>query len=456
MPAPIAIVALIARSGLTQRAINMLTSRYLAKRITANEVKALINRVKDNRSSDKEIRELMKSPAKTYTKPVRKTAKEEVDTAATPKGVKTDIKTITSRKEKPKPGKLPIWATREARQAALRKEIREAIKAGRAPKLRVFGPLTKRETELIRIAKEEAQKPKIGPATKQEAELAVRDILKARAELKRNRKLTVKARREIQAEKRRREAWLAEYNKGRKDAEEGKIEIPKIQTRKPETLSERESYTTKDVGQKYKATSNTPPAKRDIYILLKNPITGKPVLRNGKKVYIKETINTNKGQSEELVRKAIERDLGNAKVLGVRRIGKAPSGKPIIIGYKTYTPKQWMRLAEEETEKRAVQGIIANTKAPEKISRTQIDKNIASQRKFTKDVATEKANKIDPIAQANALKKNLEQLQKELEKAINRQSQSRIDKLVKEKETLQRNLSLLEKRNKMTAPTRGA
>ena len=456
VPAVAAIVALIARSGLTQQAARMLTSRYLAKRLTASEIKAIVNRVKDNRVSDKEVRELMKTPTNTYTKPTSKTAKEEITKASTPKNVKTDIKSVSSRKEKPKPAKLPVWATREARRTALRKEIREAIKAGREPRLRPFGPLTKRDTELINLARKQMQKPKVGPATKREAELEVRRITKIREELERNRTLSAKARAELKAEKAKREAWLAKYNEGRKTPEEGRIEIPKVEIRKSETLKEREAYTTKEVGQKYKATKDTPPETRDIYILLKNPITGKPVLRNGKKVFIKETVNTNKGQSEEIVRNAIARDLGSMKTLGSRILGTAPTGKSIIIGYRTYTPKQWMRLAEKETEKRAVQGIIANTKAPGKVSAAKIDKNIASQRKFNKEVATEKANKIDPIAQANALKKNLEQLQKELDRAINKQSQSRIDKLLKEKDTLQKNLSLLEKRNKMTAPTRMA
>lgn len=426
-----AILALIARAAISAGAKRLLTKELLAKRITPAAAKGVLNKAKAEKISSKEIKELMRPKGSVYKKPQRPSNVAQKP----PKETKENLKAVTKRQEKPT-GKKEV----DFKIELLRKDTRRKIQI-------------QREVEKAKVK----GKPK--------KEVTERDQIAAKASLKRERRKTREQRKKEEKEQRK---FLKkpEAEKRKASLEYGMKEADKASRSSGKSRIEAdEKARVKDVGEVVKPTPAQPLTK-DIYVFMRDPISGKRLIgKSGKPLVFKLKINTNKGQTEELIRLSNEiykregiqagKRIGNLyKPVTTKVTLKSGKEKDFITGQKTWTPNQWRRAAnrvvEEETTKSFKKTPIKTEL--QKLAKEEADSQqvaVSTARAADKAIATTKLDKVDVNQQLEMLKRNLFQIQKQLNKPAGRQSQSKIESLLKEKETIQKNISSLEKRNKM-------
>ena len=431
-----AILALIARAAISAGAKRLLTKELLAKRITPAVAKSVLNKAKAEKISSKEIKELMRPKGSIYRKPQRPSNVSQKP----PKETGVDTKKVTVKQTKPTGKKQVDFRTELQRDIARRKiEI-------------------KREVE-----KAKAKKKPSNPE---------RDRIAAKASLKRERRKMREQRKKEEKKQRKEEREQKEFlkkpeaEKRKASLEYGMKEADKASRSSGKSRIEAdEKARVKDVGEVVKPTPAQPLTK-DIYVFMRDPISGKRLIgKSGKPLVFKLKINTNKGQTEELIRLSNEiykregieagKRIGNLyKPVTTKVTLKSGKEKDFITGQKKWTPNQWRRAAnrviEEETTKSFKKTPIKTEL--QKLAKEEADSQqvaVSTARAADKATATTKLDKVDVNQQLEMLKRNLFQIQKQLNKPAGRQSQSKIESLLKEKETIQKNISSLEKRNKM-------
>lgn len=443
-----AILALIARAAISASAKRLLTRALVSKEITPNAARAILNRagqIEKATIGSKEIKELMKPAGSTYRKPVKPNTPGNVKP---PKETGVDTKKVTVKQTKPTGKKQVDFRTELQRDIARRKiEIKREVEKAKAKK-------------------------------KPEKEITERDQIAAKALLKRERR---KMRKQRKKEEKLDNKIIAKMNdntpvelrdsNGRllgmtTKGEQFRNSYIAEPSKTGSKIDAREAARNKDVGEQYKANAPQSPATKDIYVFMRDPISGKRLIgKSGKPLVFKLKINTNKGQTEELIRLSNEiykqegiqagKRIGNLyKPITTKVTLKSGKEKDFITGQKKWTPNQWRRAAnrvvEEETTKSFKKTPIKTEL--QKVAREEADSQqvaVSTARAADKATATTKLDKVDVNQQLEMLKRNLFQIQKQLNKPAGRQSQSKIESLLKEKETIQKNISSLEKRNKM-------
>lgn len=426
-----AILALIARAAISAGAKRLLTKELLAKRITPAAAKSVLNKAKAEKISSKEIKELMRPKGSIYRKPQRPSNIAQKP----PKETGVDTKKVTVKQTKPTGKKQVDFRTELQRDIARRKiEIKREVEKAKAKK-------------------------------KPEKEITERDRIAAKASLKRERR-KMREQRKKEEKEQRKFLKKPEAEKRKASLEYGMKEADKASRSSGKSRIEAdEKARVKDVGEVVKPTPAQPLTK-DIYVFMRDPISGKRLIgKSGKPLVFKLKINTNKGQTEELIRLSNEiykregieagKRIGNLyKPVTTKVTLKSGKEKDFITGQKTWTPNQWRRAAnrviEEETTKSFKKTPIKTEL--QKLAKEEADSQqvaVSTARAADKATATTKLDKVDVNQQLEMLKRNLFQIQKQLNKPAGRQSQSKIESLLKEKETIQKNISSLEKRNKM-------
>jgi len=426
-----AVIALIARAAISAGAKRLLTRELLAKRITPAVAKGVLNKAKAEKISSKEIKELMRPKGSIYRKPQRPSNVSQKP----PKETGVDTKKVTVKQTKPTGKKQVDFRTELQRDIARRKiEIKREVEKAKAKK-------------------------------KPEKEITERDRIAAKASLKRERR-KMREQRKKEEKEQRKFLKKPEAEKRKASLEYGIKEADKASRSSGKSRIEAdEKARVKDVGEVVKPTPAQPLTK-DIYVFMRDPISGKRLIgKSGKPLVFKLKINTNKGQTEELIRLSNEiykregiqagKRIGNLyKPITTKVTLKSGKEKDFITGQKKWTPNQWRRAAnrvvEEETTKSFKKTPIKTEL--QKLARGEADGQqvaVSTARAADKATATAKLDKVDVNQQLEMLKRNLFQIQKQLNKPAGRQSQSKIESLLKEKETIQKNISSLEKRNKM-------
>ena len=428
-----AILALIARAAISAGAKRLLTKELLAKRITPAVAKSVLNKAKAEKISSKEIKELMRPKGSIYRKPQRPSNVSQKP----PKETGVDTKKVTVKQTKPT-GKKQVDFRIELQRDIARRKIE-----------------IKREVEKAKAKK------------KPEKEITERDQIAAKASLKRERR-KMREQRKKEEKEQRKFLKKPEAEKRKASLEYGMKEADKASRSSGKSRIEAdEKARVKDVGEVVKPTPAQPLTK-DIYVFMRDPISGKRLIgKSGKPLVFKLKINTNKGQTEELIRLSNEiykregieagKRIGNLyKPITTKVTLKSGKEKDFITGQKKWTPNQWRRAAnrviEEETTKSFKKTPIKTEL--QKLAKEEADSQqvaVSTARAADKATATTKLDKVDVNQQLEMLKRNLFQIQKQLNKPAGRQSQSKIESLLKEKETIQKHMALQNRKMKYKA-----
>jgi hypothetical protein len=451
MPVPVAIaaaVAFIARSAISAGAKRALTSSVLKKVIEPTIAKKIIRGAlrgqANERTVDVRIRKMLDANIKELMAPEKGTVQKPFVTVSKP---------VSRRSGRTKPSPVEVRKMTKEELAAVRDKARARME--KKKKINLQPPAAKPKPKV------EAKK-----VTPEEAKAALRRERKQTAKAsKKEKKLTQKQKNAFMDKTKvvlrdKEGRVIGTTTKGKQEQIKFLKEENKSDIRNKPNIKVREKATTKDVGQDYKPVSDTRPATRDIYVYIKNPITGKKLLgKSGKPLVQKITINTNKGQTEELQRIANEL----IDKLGPLRAGKNITDKSgnifVPIKYdvrrgraeniqyaKTYNPAQIRREFERAAEARAIEGAKAVGVGKEDVSKAA---QLAAEagRKASKALNKNVAKKLTADKQLEMLKKNLFQIEKQLRKPATKQSKAKLDSLLKEKEGIQKNISRLEKRD---------
>jgi hypothetical protein len=465
MPVPVAIaaaVAFIARSAISAGAKRALTSSVLKKVIEPTIAKKIIRGAlrgqANERTVDVRIRKMLDANIKELMAPEKGTVQKPFVTVSKP---------VSRRSGKTKPSPVEVRKMTKEELAAVRDKARARME--KKEKINLQPPAAK--TKPRKLTPEEAkavlrrERKQTAKASKKEKKLIKKqENAEKRLIQKQEKKFTDKTKVVLYDKEGRvigitTKGKQAQTEYKAKQAESNPENSPTVPG-KQDSIKTREKATKKDVGQDYKPVSDTAPATKDIYVYVRNPLTGKRLLsKSGKPLVQKITINTNKGQTEELQRIANEL----IDKLGPLRAGKNitdKSGKIFVpikydvrrgraenIQYaKTYNPAQIRREFERAAEARAIEGAKAVGVGKEDVSKAA---QLAAEagRKASKALNKNVAKKLTADKQLEMLKKNLFQIEKQLRKPATKQSKAKLDSLLKEKEGIQKNISRLEKRD---------
>lgn len=449
-----AVLALIARAAISASAKRLLTRALVSKEITPNAARAILNRagqIEKATIGSKEIKELMKPAGSTYRKPVKPDTPVNVKP---PKNTKENTKIVEKRQGKPS-----VKEGYYERKARLEFERRKAIRA----EVKKAQDKTNKDDGIVKVVSDKERAIAKAMLRKERKDAIAKQIAKLRSDKKLDNKIIAKMNDNTPVELRDSNGrLLGMTTKGEQFRNSYIAKLNSEPSKTGSKIDAREAARNKNVGEEYKANAPQSPATKDIYVTMRNPITGKKIIgKNGKPLAFKLTINTNKGQAEELQRKANEiynaEGISQGKRIGnlfvpIKESSPTKSGevKSFVTGQKVYSPKQWRALANRVVAKETVQSFRKTPLYKDKVQDdSAVSAAITAASKADKAIATNKANKIDVGQQLESLKKNLFQLQKQLDKPAAQQSRPKIESLLKEKEAIKKNIALLERRNKI-------